>query len=287
MTGQRISVPLGASLLVAAFLFAVPSARADVALVPCTFGTGFDYGPSPHVICGGAEGHGGGDGVFFNSSPLPFASFLSGVGGSMGVAGGGARGSFAVASGQGTYGEVHLFSSADNGGFQTIDTLSPAGAFAQAEIAFIDGGTIGAIAGLPVDIRLTLSMSGGFSGTAEGDFDFILWDGPLFLGERRAFIYSGQPSVSQTWDLTVQGGDVLFFGMDMLAQGGSTNNGALVLNSTADVSHTGRVFLDVLTPGAQFISNSGTNYSSSASAPEPGSVLLLAGSLVALARMRR
>jgi len=285
MTDQRSSVGMGARLFAAAFLFAVATARADVALVPCTFGAGYDYGSNPHVICGGAEGHGGGDGVFFNSSPLPFASFLSGVGGSMGVAGGGARGTSAVASGQGTFGEVHLFSSADNGGFQTIDSNHIGQASAQAEIAFVDGGSIGAVAGLPIDLRLTLSMTGGFTGTADATFDFVLSDNNVFLGERTAFLYSGQPTVSLTWDLTVFGGDILFFGMDMRAEGVSTNDGALVFNSTADVSHTGRLFLDVLTPGADFVSNSGTNYSSSASAsaPEPGSALLLVCSLLGLA----
>jgi hypothetical protein len=82
-------------------------------------------------------------------------------------------------------------------------------------------------------------------------------------------------------DVTVNAGDTLFFSMDMLVQAGSTNDGGLIRQSVADASNTGRVFLDVLTPDADFVSNSGTNYSSAA-APEPDSTLLLAGFLIGM-----
>jgi len=135
-------------------------------------------------------------------------------------------------------------------------------------------------------------MEGAFTGAGEGDFTFNVFDRITFLGSRSAFLYSGSPSFSNTWDLTVHGGDTLFFSMDMLAQANTTNDGALVLRSTADVSHTGRVFLDVLTPGADFVSNSGTNYATSAAAaapePAPWTVLLIvAGGAVAWKRSRQ
>jgi hypothetical protein len=259
------------------------TARANVALVPCAPGTGFDYGPNPHVICGGAEGHGDGNGTIFNASPDPFAFFLSGAGGSMGVAGGGVGGVAASAAGAGTFGTIHLFAYADNGQFFDPNSAQKGSAFGTAEIVFVDGGTVAGPIGSQVDIRFTVSMEGAFTGIGEGDFEFNVFDGALFLGTRRAFLYSGQPAVFQTLDVTVNAGDTLFFSMDMLVQAGSTNDGGLIRQSVADASNTGRVFLDVLTPDADFVSNSGTNYSSAATAPEPDTALLFVGVLVAMA----
>jgi hypothetical protein len=267
-----------------------PIAQADPALVPCAPGTGFDYGPNPHIVCGGAKGQGAGNGVVFNAGPTPFASFLSVGGGTMGVAGAGVGGVSMSASGSGTFGEIHLTAFANNGSFTTLgDPLGSA--FGMAEIVFVDGGTVDGPLGAPETLRFTVSMSGAFTGTGEGDFDFNVFDGITFMGERRAFLSSFGPSVTQTLDLNVRGGDTLFFSMDMLVQATSTNNGALVISSSADASHTGHVFLDALTPGAGFVSNSGTNYSSAAAAtvPEPASWTLVIGvcAFLALNQFRR
>jgi hypothetical protein len=276
--------------LAAALSVAGPAARADV-MVPCKPGTGYNYGPNPAVICGGAEGHGAGNGIVFNASPDPFSSFISGVGGAMGVAGVGVGGVYATASGSGGFGLIHLFASANNGEFTELESngTHTGSAYGRAEIIFVDGGPVLAPVGSSVNLRFTPSMEGVFTGVGEGGFQFNVFDGISFVGSSSAFLYSGNPSVSQTLDLTVKGGDTLFFSMDMWVQANSTNDGTVIVSSIADASNTGRLFLDVLTPGAAFASNSGTDYSSvaaAAAAPEPGTALLLAAGLVGL-MMRR
>jgi hypothetical protein len=227
-----------------------------------------------HTVCGAAEAHGEGLGEAYIASPAPQASFANDVGGSFAVAGGGKGGVNSSASGSGTFGEIHLTANADNGMFQTPSFDKWGSTSATSEIAFGDGGVLGGLAaGTPIIARLTVRVDGSFSGAADADVSFILQDGldPLVnVSGFGGFLSPLNPSYLYTQDFTIMSGDALHFYMDLYANAETSNKGFTSTDiSAADVSHTGHLFFDILTPGATFASYSGHDYASLA-APPPG-----------------
>ena len=255
---------------------------------------------SEHVICGAAEGSGEGLGEAYTAGPLPLqqSSFANDVGGSFGVAGAGKGGVNSSASGSGTFGEIHLSANADNGLFQSpsFDKWGEAGAIAQ--IAFGDGGVVyGYPVGTPIIVRLSVSVDGVFAGAADAGLSFMMQDGQSQLVSLSGiYLTPFDTSYLYTQDFTINSGDALHFYMELYASAATTNKDySTTYLSVADVSHTGRMFFDILTPGATFSSYSGHDYGSlaapPAAAPEPATwammILGFGGIAVSLRRGRR
>jgi hypothetical protein len=92
-----------------------------------------------------------------------------------------------------------------------------------------------------------------------------------FVINDRIFLTADNASSSITRDLFLGAGDYLFnWSMEADAQSGSSAGG-VAASSTADLSNTGRLTIDALTPGASLTFLSGANYSSDAvsAVPEP------------------
>jgi hypothetical protein len=209
----------------------------------------------------------------------------------VGVVGGGMDGISAGANASGTFGEFHLSAVADNGslnapGARTGQTT------ASSEIRALDGGVVDGVAGTMQDVRLTFTLDGLFSGDGEADAHLVLGDGTATLLNISRFIWAPNPSLRFTQDFLIEAGDQLSFSLQVITSADSANDSfSAEPHSSADVSHTGRLFLDVLTPGGTFVSLSGHNYASNAAnvVPEPPTwalMLLVFGALGAVVRAK-
>jgi hypothetical protein len=266
----RLSI--GSSFAAGLVLISAGTAAQAIVMPGCTANSSL----FEHTICGAAEGQGEGLGEAYTASPLTQASFANDVGGSFAVAGAGTGAVNSSASGSGTFGEIHLMANADNGQFQTPSFDKWGQASAMAQIAFGDGGVVtGFPIGTPITVRLAVSVDGAFAGAADAGLSFMLQDGQTQLVNLSGITLTPyNTSYLYTEDLTIYSGDALHFYMELSASAATTNKDySTTYLSSADVSHTGRLFFDILTPGATFASYSGHDYSSlappAAGVPEP------------------
>jgi hypothetical protein len=222
------------------------------------------------------------------------AFFESAGGGSMSLFGVGTGGISANAAGSGGMGEVHLSTFADNGQFNTPQFFNQGivgHTFAESEIKFLDSAVAPGPVGAPVTIVMTLTVDGAFGGDGQVSTDLAFSDpGVVSFVQSDLLANSIRPSFAITDTFNVSGGDRLFWSMDMLAEAGTTNDSALLLNSFADVSHTGRLFFD-LPSGAGLIGLTGHDYASVLPAgggaiPEPESWAMMLVGLLGLGAVR-
>jgi len=227
----------------------------------------FSSGPA---VCGATNvsGYFGAD--VLTVSPTPLMNDINAAAVAVGAAGAGAGvGGFATATG--SYGVAHLSDSS----FTTMTHANPnlsSGVSATSAIGFVDGFSVGATS---LNVRFVSSASGSFTGVGNGQVFFNLDDltaNSYTIYDQRLFLYSGYPSSSKTTDLTLIAGHKYLFNWTMWGEANAGNDWYhAVASSTADLSHTGHLTIDILDPGQSLTFLSGTNYSSSpvSAVPEP------------------
>jgi hypothetical protein len=193
--------------------------------------------------------------------------------------------------GTGTFGDAHLFASAftDFSSSSSTSHVSSVGA-----IGFVDGFTLPS----STEIKFTSSGSGAFTnsspgtilGAATGSITFNLVQGAanFVINNDVIFLFENKFSETRTYDLTLPAGDYLF-NWSMEADAGAGNNPGQLASSSADLSHTGTLLIDVLTSNASLTFLSGHNYSSAAASatPLPAALPLFAGGLGVIGLLAR
>jgi hypothetical protein len=191
--------------------------------------------------------------------------------------------------GTGTFGDAHLFASAftDFSGTSSTSQVISVGA-----IGLVDGFTLQS----PTEIKFTSSGSGAFTnssgvtGAATGFITFNLVQGAanFVINNDVIFLFENKFSETRTYDLTLAAGSYLF-NWSMEADAGAGNNPGQTASSSADLSHTGTLLIDVLTSGASLTFLSGHNYSSAAASatPLPAALPLFAGGLGVIGLLAR
>jgi hypothetical protein len=206
-----------------------------------------------------------------NETAAPLLDEVNGTGVSVGAAGGGSDiGGLATATG--SFGAAHISVSS----FSNWPGGINSGAFARGGIGFVDGFTVGTTS---LDVQFVSSISGTFTGGVGAGVGFGLFSlydinaNGFVVHDFQLFVDSLNPVSTQTFNLTLQAGESYLFNWSMQADAnsGSDKFGSSPFAS-ADLSHTGRLTIDVLTPGESLTFLSGTDYSSSpavSAVPEP------------------
>jgi hypothetical protein len=228
----------------------------------------FAAGPA---VCGSASLVGSAsDGSRLTVSAAPVLDQINAAAVAVGGSGAG-LGIGALASSTGTFGSAHISVSA----FSTPSVPDPnlhANASVRSDIGFVDGFTVGAtnLAARFVSSASGLFIAGGFGAVAFNLEDltaatFVILDQELFL-------FSGNPSSSVTTDLNLLANHTYAFNWTMEGLADASNGSfSAVGPSSADLSHTGRLTIDVLDPTKSLTFLSGTEYSASplSAVPEP------------------
>jgi hypothetical protein len=279
----------------------------------CTGGTntsGVNVGGIPSV-CGQIQGSGITYGESFGDYYLPATLTVSGAPLQSGlapvalsgvVAG---TGIFGGVSASGDFGQAHIFAGAnDTNPHNAVDTSYMS---TQGNIAFQDAFTVGSS---NVEARFTVALDGGVTIGANGNLYFDLYDatpyqsGPVIPEVHLGLTYQ-TPSASRVLDLVFLAGHTydLSFAMEADASAGESFLQNLPA-SAADLSNTGTLNIDVLTPDESLTFLSGHDYSSnsvvtappapptpvgtgSSTVPEPSDVSLLMIGLAGLGSIVR
>jgi hypothetical protein len=230
----------------AILLFPVTEAAAG-----CTL-SGFSGAAS---VCGTATVFGGSSGPMVQS-PAPLLNQESGTAVAVGAAGAGdGIGGFVTATG--SFGAAHIFAS-------SFDSVSyPSNANAVGQIGFVDGFTVGST---NLNVQFVSSVSGTFLGFGTAGYvHFNLNTTNLsVLYDKQLFVYDGSPVQSATYDVTLLAGQTYLFDWSMEADAISAKTQyGYFPSALTDLSHTGTLHIDVLTPGGHLNFLSGHDYSSS------------------------
>lgn len=169
------------------------------------------------------------------------------------------------------------------------DGFTFARGYGAASASIYEAGTLtpvgGGVLGDPVALRLTLDVHGAFGGNGDGDGELMLFRNGFVQFERDIFLYRDAPVLFAEHDFAgFQVGDSVAVYMRIRATAGGQNSPGAPTTSVADMSNTGKFFLDVRSSNAVFASTSGFDYRS---VPEPSFAPLVAAGLVALALRRR
>jgi hypothetical protein len=277
---MRIVGSVNAALIVFASMLASSEGRA--ALVGGCQGF-FATGPA---VCGSVSLAGSDvDARQINVTAAPLLNQINTTGVAVGASGGGA-GIGASAASTGTFGTAHIFVSA----FASPSQISSASALS--DIGFVDGFTVGA---QNLSVQIVSSASGLFtpnSGTGAVGFNLEdLTTNSFVVLDQELFLTSINPAASNTTKLTLLAGHAYAFNWTMEAEAGSINQGFTYSgNSSADLSHTGRLSIDVLDAGQSLSFLSGADYRSGpvSGVPEPSTwammILGFAGIIMAYRR---
>lgn len=278
-------IVLSAFCLGAAVLCASP-AVADTSDI-CVIGQSGDWwrGAAP-AMCAAVFQNGGkvGDTAFTpQQTPTEIGNFPVSAHGA-----GGGSGLISAVSAAGGYGVVHVFAEANN--TNVYDGTNESSVAAAAAVGYIDQFT----ATVDTSVNVSWEVDGAFAGFGEGSLFFSVED----LTTNAAPVFVDVPllttNLSGANDIFVQAGDTYLLRYSLKASASSTSDvhSPIGEDSIADLSDTGTVNFDALTPGAKLIFASGHDYATGASTvggvPEPASwALMLAGFGLAGLGLRR
>lgn len=232
-------------------------------------------------VCGSAEVTGYID-VSQTASPLLNQESADAV--AVGSSGGG-PGTTGGAQASGDFGSAHIFATSSDGNVGFDSSIRSAG-----DISFVDGFTVGPNG---LDLQFISSVDGTFLGFgAVGFVHFNLYSrttNSFVLNDEQLFVYEGHPSQSETYSLSLSPGDYLF---DWSMRGEATSaNGRFgsFPSATIDLSHTGTLAVNVLTPGEYVTFLSGSSYGQSilSAVPEAATWTMMILGFVAVGAMAR
>ncbi len=161
---------------------------------------------------------------------------------------------------------------------------------ARARVLILDNFIVGSTkagAGTLLPFRITINLNGSFSGNGEASVEFSATN----ISTTTDTLLVGRSSDTLAFDRSYRVGQQVDFRftVDVGASAGPTRIG-----SSADLSHTIRIFADPLTADGFLTSASGYDYRSTAAptdpgapVPEPGSAVLAISALAALITARR
>lgn len=178
------------------------------------------------------------------------------------------------------------------------DGISFAYASAAADASFFDWLTLqGPANGAPVTLRFTMAVDGAFAGGTYGELAEGIVGLSVFLNDRLVLKRGGALNAAHddlfdTVELTgLHDGDSLGVLMTLRASAYATNErGPSHMQAKADLGHTGRLFIDLVSGDGILASHSGHRYASDAVSPVPepsASALLAIGGLCTLVAARR
>ena len=208
------------------------------------------------MVCGSASVQG--SSVGFNQTPSPLLNQENGSGVAVGAAGGGSGMGGGVTA-TGSFGAAHILATS----FTNISPFDSA-VYARGDIGFVDGFTVGST---NLNVQFVTSMDGTFLGQGAagyGNFNlYALGTHSFVLYDQQLFVYGGHPGQSATYDLTLYAGETYIFDWAMRADARSfSGRNGNYPSATTDLSHTGRLTIDVLTPGGSLSFLSGADYRS-------------------------
>jgi hypothetical protein len=258
------SIFSGASLIaIAASVFSATPAAATT----CFGSTSFGLPGGGGTVCGELDVHATNGTPTGDLTPQINHTGVS-VSGAVGGTGVGA-----TATASGSFGEAHISSTAFyNAGTEQMSAIG------RGYVGFIDGFTVGTTS---LDVRFTSSLSGSFSGGGQGEALFYLFDnaGGAAQVTQNPFVCcdaTGPFTTSvRTTDFILLANHSYFFSWSMAARADAVSpNGGTSHDSfstSADLSGTGHLYIDVETPGGSLSFLSGHDYSTNAvsSVPEP------------------
>lgn len=205
--------------------------------------------------------------------------------------GGGVFAASASASSEATPGLLRATVTAETLAPPPDDGISFARANGAANATFFELGVLepqgGAAAGTPVPVQLTIDVSGGFAGSGSGDGEVKVFRDGVVVHTRPLFVSTVDSTFLVTEDLPgFAAGDAVGLWMRITASAGATNEIPDADVAAADMGSSGRLYFEVTSPDARFVSTSGHDY---AAVPEPAAALLLCAGVGALAgcRVRR
>jgi hypothetical protein len=280
---MRARVLFGLSLALA---LAAPSLPAS-AFRSC--GDQHSVGQAPY-LCADATARSFAQGQEGSNATTAGVAFFNQAGGTADNISTGAGGLAGVARVDVDWGTVRAYASADNGTWTTPDFINAESrSYGDAQGAFADIGTLVSPTlpvGTPVAITVTMDVDGGFSpdgggGQAELTLSKVS-NFVAFYQQRDAILFDGGGFVPPPFALeNYFVGDQLIFKLEMVAAAGTTNRvSPVVSTAVADMENTGRLVIEIGTPGVTLESVSGHDYTT---APEPGRGLLLASAALLVA----
>lgn len=200
-----------------------------------------------------------------NVTATPVLDAISGSTVAVGGSGGG-PGIGAAVIATGSFGVAHVYASS----FDSWTSQGNTSAVANGYIGFIDGFTVGPAS---MVARFTPSLDGTFMGAAHGYAYFNLYDQTAlqFLAyDDQLFVYENHPSQQYVLDFLLTAGHTYQLSYTVRAEAVSeTGWFTRYPSALADLSNTGRLTIDVLTPGEKLTFLSGANYGSVSAVPEP------------------
>ena len=282
-----MSKPIATAAFLSVLVGLTGAATQATAEVAC-FGF-FATGPA---VCGVASVTGGSSYGPMTQTAAPTIYQLSGSSVEVG-AGGGGTGVGGLAYGTGTFGAAHISTSS----FSSVpqDPFLRSSASAQVEIGFVDGFTVGAN---DLNTQFTLALDGIFGDNGFGELAFNLEDQTtqaFVFHDVKLLVGEDHPTSSYSFDGLLVANHTYIFNWSMRGRADSGSNAfGAVPSSFADLSNTGRLMIDVLTPNEGLTFLSGANYGSVASGdgggiPEPSTwaMLILGFGAIGLASRRR
>jgi hypothetical protein len=278
---MRARVLLGLSL---SWVLGAPPAPAS-AFRSC--GDQHSVGQAPY-LCADAHARSFAQGQEGGNATVAGVAFFNQIGGAADNFSTGDGGLAGVARVDVDWGVVRAYASADNGDW-TIPDLIESRSIGDAQGAFADIGTLVSSTlpvGTPVAITVTMDVDGGFSpdgggGQAELTLSKVS-DFVNFYIQRDAILFDGGGFVPPPFALeNYFVGDQLIFKLEVVATAGTTNSvSPVVSTAVADMENTGRLLIEIGTPGVTLEAVSGHDYTT---APEPGRGLLLASATLLVA----